>query len=123
MPRTAITPDVITRDTGGAVTMVAFDKANGMEYDNINQKGVITLTNTDTNPKTLVFSSDKTFDKSAVALVPKEFTVPASTPIFEVPALPNNYYSQLGTTLVYIDLDAADTITGLTIGVAETEDV
>lgn len=123
MPRTTIAVTSLTRDDGGAVPMVAFDKVNGMSIDNSNQKGRIILTNTDSNPKNIEFSTDKEYDASERTLVEKTYTVPANTPIFMIPPLPNSYFGQSGNVdNMHLDLATADTTTGLTIGFVETDE-
>lgn len=121
MPRTAITVADITRDTGAAVTFVAFDKTNGMSIDNTTQRVQILIINTDTNEKNIEFSTDKTYDSSGVVLQEKTYTVPLSTGLYLVPPLPNSYFGQDGLNQLNLDLATADDITGLTIAAVTTE--
>lgn len=115
MARDTATAQTISKTAGRDVTMAAFVTANGGVYDNSDQTAFMIFINTGT-AKVITISTDKTVSNQEAGITSKTFTLPATSEVFIMPVLENQFWAQVGTDNIHVDVDAD---TGLTWAVVK----
>lgn len=111
MARDTVAVQTISATAGRNVAFVAFVAENGGLYVNTTQRARAKFINAEAVAKTITVSTNKTVSNQAAGITSKTFALPASAALFELPAFENQFWAQIGTSNIHIDIDDATAVT------------